>query len=225
MFLAPAAMFAMFFYLSQYIQNIMGYSSLEAGVAFLPFCFGIVIAAGLASNLINRFDPRYLAGIGTLLAAAGLFLFSRLPYDTSFPINPVEGSYATDVLPGIVLMSLGMGLVFVPLTLTAVHHLRDEDSGIGSGVLNTMQQVGGALGLAVLSTLATQTFTDRSAELAKAGGLDVVASGQIFTEGATNAFLLGAIMMAGASLVVWAFLNVKHTELATDGPEAAVHVG
>ena len=233
MFLAPAAMFAMFYFLSQYIQNIMGYSSLEAGVAFLPFCFGLVFAAGLASNLINRFDPRYLAGVGTLLAAAGLFLFSRLPYDTSFPINPVEGSYAADVLPGILLMSVGMGLVFVPLTLTAVHHLRDEDTGIGSGVLNTMQQVGGALGLAVLATLATQTITDRGAELEAAGGSGpapspdqlAVIGGQIFTEGATNAFLLGAIMMAAASVVVWVFLNVKHTELATDGPEAVVHVG
>ena len=224
MFLAPAAMFAMFFYLSQYIQNIMGYSSLEAGVAFLPFCFGLVFAAGLASNLINRFDPRYLSGVGTLLAAAGLFLFAQLPFDTSFPINPVEASYAADILPGILLMSVGMGLVFVPLTLTAVHHLRDEDSGIGSGVLNTMQQVGGALGLALLSTLATQTFTDRSAEIGRAGGLDAIAQGQIFTEGATDAFLLGAIMMAAASVVVWVFLNVKHTELATDGPEG-VHVG
>src|SRR5690606_13206788 len=117
----------------------------------------------------------------------------------------------------IMLMSLGMGLVFVPLTLTAVHHLRAEDSGIGSGVLNTMQQVGGALGLALLSTLATQTFTDRSAELgeaaAKAGGaplspeqlekVQVITGHQIFTEGATDAFLLGAILMAGASLITW----------------------
>jgi hypothetical protein len=121
-------------------------------------------------------------------------------------------------------MSIGMGMVFVPLTLSAVHHLRDEDSGIGSGVLNTMQQVGGALGLALLSTLATQTFTDRGKELATASGLDPVARGQIFTEGATDAFLLGAIMMAAASVVVWVFLNVKHTELATDGPETPVHV-
>jgi EmrB/QacA subfamily drug resistance transporter len=239
MFLAPAAMFAMFYFLSQYIQRVMGYSSLEAGVAFLPFCFGLVFAAGLASNLINRFDARYLAGAGTLLAAAGLYLFSRLPYDTTFPVTHVEGSYVADVLPGVILMSVGMGLVFVPLTLTAVHHLRDEDSGIGSGVLNTMQQVGGALGLAVLSTLATQTFTDRGNELAEAaqsaGGaapspeqleaLQRITQSQVFTEGATNAFLLGAIMMLAASVVVWVFLNVKHTELATDGPEAAVHVG
>ena len=82
MFFAPAAMFAMFFYLSQYIQTVMGYSSIEAGVAFLPFCVGLVLAAGLSSNLINRIDPRILAGIGTLMAAAALFGFSRLPHDT-----------------------------------------------------------------------------------------------------------------------------------------------
>ncbi len=159
MFLAPAAMFAMFFYLSQYIQNVMGYTPLKAGVAFLPFCFGLVAAAGISSNLINRIDPRYLAGIGTLLAAAGLYGFSRLPYDVT---APVEGHYWSDLFPFIVIMAFGMGMTFVPLTLTAVHHLRDEDTGIGSGVLNTMQQVGGALGLALLSTLAIQTITDRS---------------------------------------------------------------
>jgi EmrB/QacA subfamily drug resistance transporter len=219
MFLAPAAMFAMFFYLSQYIQNVMGYSPLEAGVAFLPFCFGLVAAAGISSNLINRIDPRYLAGIGTLLAAAGLYGFSRLPYDVA---APVEGHYWSDLFPFIVIMAFGMGMTFVPLTLTAVHHLRDEDTGIGSGVLNTMQQVGGALGLALLSTLAIQTITDRSAELGPKMADPAVAS-QVFTEGATNAFLLGAVMMLGASLITWLFLNVKHQELATDGPP--VHVG
>jgi EmrB/QacA subfamily drug resistance transporter len=219
MFLAPAAMFAMFFYLSQYIQNVMGYSPLEAGVAFLPFCFGLVAAAGISSNLINRIDPRYLAGIGTLLAAAGLYGFSRLPYDVA---APVEGHYWSDLFPFIVIMAFGMGMTFVPLTLTAVHHLRDEDTGIGSGVLNTMQQVGGALGLALLSTLAIQTIKDRSTELGPKMADPAVAS-QVFTEGATNAFLLGAVMMLGASLITWLFLNVKHQELATDGPP--VHVG
>ena len=161
MFFAPAAMFAMFFYLSQYIQTVMGYSPIRAGVAFLPFCFGLVLAAGISSNLVNRIDPRYLAGVGTLMAAAALWGFSRLPYDTSLPISNVQGSYATDLLPFILLMSFGMGMTFVPLTLTAVHHLRNEDTGIGSGVLNTMQQVGGALGLSLLGTIATQTIDDR----------------------------------------------------------------
>ncbi len=238
MFLAPAAMFAMFYFLSQYIQNVMGYSPLKAGVAFLPFTVGIVFGAGLASNLVSRIDPRYIAGVGTLIAAGALFGFSTLPFDTEFPVTDVTGSYATDILPFVVMMAVGMGLTFVPVTLTAVHHLRNEDSGIGSGVLNTMQQVGGALGLAVLATVATQTFTDRGAEIAaaaaNAGGpapaadqaaaYQLIAQHQIFTEGSTQAFLTGGFLMLGASIVVWLFLNVKHDELATDGPEG-VHVG
>jgi len=235
MFFAPAAMFAMFFYLSQYIQTVMGYSPIKAGVAFLPFCVGLVLAAGISSNLINRIDPRVLAGIGTLMAAGGLFGFSRLPSDTTLPIQDLQGNYATDLLPYIVLMAFGMGMTFVPLTLTAVHHLRDEDTGIGSGVLNTMQQVGGALGLSLLATVATQTIDDLVASIGKAAaklGVQAtpdqqeIASHQIFTAGATDAFLFGAFLMLVASLVTWLFLNVKHDELATDGPEGVpVHVG
>ena len=156
-------------------------------------------------------------------------------------MSDVTGSYVSDILPFILLMAVGMGLTFVPVTLTAVHHLRNEDSGIGSGVLNTMQQVGGALGLAVLATVATQTFTDRGAELAKAAAGAAQAGGttpsaeqmqalqttiqhQVFTEGSTQAFLVGCFLMLAASAVIWIFLDVKHEELATDGPEG-VHVG
>jgi EmrB/QacA subfamily drug resistance transporter len=238
MFFAPAAMFAMFYFLSQYIQNVMGFSPLKAGVAFLPFTVGIVVGAGLASNLVNRINPRFIAGVGTLIAAAALFGFSTLPFDTTFPVTDVTGSYATDILPFVIMMAFGMGLTFVPVTLTAVHHLRSEESGIGSGVLNTAQQVGGALGLAVLATVATQTFTDRGKELAtaaaQAGGAQVsaeqmqqfqeIARQQVFTEGSTQAFLVGSILMLAASAVIWIFLDVKHEELATDGPEG-VHAG
>lgn len=239
MFFAPAAMFAMFFYLSQYVQDVMGYSPIKTGVAFLPFCVGMVVSAGIASNLINRVDPRFLAGIGTLLAAAGLFGFSRIPFDDStIPVTDVRADYVTDILPFVTLMALGMGMVFVPLTLTAVHHLRTEDTGIGSGVLNTMQQVGGALGLSLLATIATQTINNRVADVQAAASAAGQSAGevpekvqsiiglQIFTEGATDAFLLGACLMLAASLVTWIFLKVKHQELATDGPESTpVHVG
>jgi EmrB/QacA subfamily drug resistance transporter len=238
MMLLPAAMFAMFFYLSQYIQNVMGYSPLHAGLAFLPFSAGIIVAAGIASNLVSRIDPRYLAGVGTLMATVALFWFSRIPFDTDLPITEnVQASYATDILPGIILMSLGMGLTFVPVTLTAVHHVRAEDSGIGSGVLNTMQQVGGALGLATLSTVASHVFSsteDRiSAATAAAGGpapdpstleaLKEIITLQVFANGAADAFLVGSVMALASSLVIWFFLDVKHDELATDGPE--VHAG
>ncbi|WP_243057008.1 MFS transporter [Nocardioides sp. SR21] len=233
MFFAPAAMFAMFFYLSQYIQSVMGYSSIEAGVAFLPFCIGLVIAAGISSNLINRVDPRILAGVGTLMAAVALFGFSRIPHDTSLPIQDAAASYWTDLFPYILVMALGMGATFVPLTLTAVHHLRAEDSGIGSGVLNTMQQVGGALGLSLLATIASQTMDDLKATIAAAvpDGAQATpeqlatAGQQIFAAGASDAFLFGAGLMLLASLVTWIFLNVKHEELATDGPEGGVHIG
>ncbi|MFL6002312.1 MAG: MFS transporter [Nocardioides sp.] len=249
MMLGPAAMFAMFYFLSLFVQQIVGYSPLKAGFAFLPFSGGIVIGAGLASNLISRINPRFLAGTGTLLASFSLFMFSRLSIDDSPSaiVAAVAGqgtagssvSYVTDLLPWIVTMSIGMGLTFVPLTLTAVHHIQAHDSGIGSGVLNTMQQVGGALGLATLSTVSLHYINERVAsigpELTQAAGVDpgtekganflqAAFFQATFTEGATHAFLIASLMMLAASLVVWIFLDVKHEELATDGPEAAAVV-
>jgi EmrB/QacA subfamily drug resistance transporter len=250
MMLAPAAMFAMFFFLSLFIQQIVGYSPLHAGFAFLPFSFGIVIGAGLASNLVSRIDPRYLAGVGTLLASFSLFMFSRLSIDDS-PAAVVAAlangstagtdvNYWASIFPWVMTMSIGMGLTFVPLTLTAVHHVQAADSGIGSGVLNTMQQVGGALGLATLSTVSLHYVNNSVADIgpglakaAEAAHIDpsmaipdstltfIEAAGfqATFTDGATAAFLVGSVMMLAASLVVWIFLNVKHDELATDGPE------
>ncbi len=254
MMLAPAAMFAMFYFLSLFIQQVVGYSSLRTGFAFLPFSFGIVIGAGLSSNLINRVDARYIAGSGTLLAAFSLFMFSRLDVaDSVGAVLAATGPIGSDlnywahIFPYIVTMSIGMGMTFVPLTLTAVHHVRAEDSGIGSGVLNTMQQIGGALGLAALSTVSLHFINNRLdtvgqpiAEGLGASGVDPAAinpeTGRSFleaalfqasfTEGATHAFLVGAVTMLAASAVIWLFLDVKHAELATDGPEGApVHVG
>lgn len=253
MMLVPAAMFAMFFFLSLFIQQVVGYSPLHTGFAFLPFSVGIVIGAGLSSNLVNRIDPRFIAGTGTLLAAIALFGFSRLSVDESsanllqavMPGGQPVGedlNYWASIFPFIVLMSFGMGMVFVPLTLTAVHHVRAEDSGIGSGVLNTMQQVGGALGLAVLATVSLHFASGRGEELspdllaaAQQQGLSgdqipqvVGAATQLgsFTDGATAAFLVGSAMILVGSLIVWLFLDVKHEELATDGPEGApVHLG
>ncbi len=176
-----------------------------------------------------------------VLDARTMRLVRSIPVPMCAGVNHAD--YTADLLPFILLMAFGMGLTFVPLTLTAVHHLRAEDSGIGSGVLNTMQQVGGATGLALLATLATQVFTDRGAELAAAGqaaaaqggpqptpeqaqALQLAIQGQVFAEGSTQAFLLGTGLMLAASLVVWVFLDVDRHELATDGPGGApVHVG
>jgi EmrB/QacA subfamily drug resistance transporter len=258
MMLMPAAMFSMFFFLSLFIQNVMGYSPLRAGFAFLPFSFGIIISAVIVSNLVSRVNPRYIAGVGTLMASVALYGFSRLSVPdssadvlgavTSGTYLGADVNYWTHILPYIVVMALGMGAVFVPLTLTAVHHVRAEDSGIGSGVLNTMQQIGGALGLAVLSTVASHYTTAHSEKIGSgvAQGLGQAAEAQpgladqlmsligvgsfdevigavtylgSFSQGATHAFFVGTFMMLGSSAVVWLFLNVTHKELAQDAAQ------
>ncbi len=226
MMLVPAAMFAMFYFLSIIVQDGMGYSALKTGFAFLPFSFGIVIAAGIASNLMGRVDPKWLAGTGTLLAGIGLFGFSRIPYETANLSDiGVHASYATHLFPWIVIMSFGMGFVFVPLTLTAVHGVSNDDSGIGSGVLNAMQQVGGALGLATLSTVAVHATTNKVQEIGAsvqaAGATNPQAGGPsrndiaqaAFAYGSTHAFIVGAVMIWIAAVIVFLFMNASHEEI------------
>jgi EmrB/QacA subfamily drug resistance transporter len=146
MFFAASGIFAMFFFNTLYIQRVLGYDPLKAGLAFLPFTGGIMISAGLASGFAPRVGVRLVAAIGLIVSILGMLLLVRLP---------VHGSYLTDVLPSILLTSLGMGAVFMSLTLIATTGLEDDDQGLASGLFNTSQQVGGSVGLAILSTLAT----------------------------------------------------------------------
>ena len=245
MMITPAAMFAMFFFLSLFVQNVMGYAPLRAGFAFLPFCFGMVFGATLASKLMTRVDPRFISGTGTLLGGISLFMFHRLDAATgaSDVLHAAQGgdhlghtvSYWADLMPFITLMSFGMGMTFVPMMMAAIHGVRSEDAGIGSGVLNTMQQVGGALGLAVLSTVAahytSNHLTTIGASLQGLGdqlaGVDQTALHRqtyfaAFSYGATHAFLVGAFMLWVASGLVWTLLNVKKEEMAEiEAPEGA----
>jgi EmrB/QacA subfamily drug resistance transporter len=145
MFLVGSGLFAMFFFNSLYLQRVLGYHPLKAGLAFLPFTAGIVVSAGLASQFAPRIGVRPVAIVGMILTALGMALLARIP---------VHGVYVTDVMPSILLTSLGLGAVFVPLTLVATTGLEDSDQGLASGLFNTSQQIGGALGLAILSTLA-----------------------------------------------------------------------
>jgi EmrB/QacA subfamily drug resistance transporter len=190
MFLAMSGMFAMFFFNTLYIQHVLGYGPLEAGLAFLPFTAGIMVSASIASQLAPRVGVRTVAAAGFVLTAAGLVALTQLP---------VHGSYARDVLPPILLSSLGMGAVFMPLTLIATTGLADEDQGLASGLFNTSQQVGGALGLAVLSTLATS-------KTSAAGGS--AAHGLVV--GFHWAFGAGAIVVLGALAVMLALLRKRH---------------
>jgi MFS family permease len=147
----------MFFFNTLYIQRVLHFGPLKAGVCFLPFTAGIMISAGIASNFAPRIGVRPVAAVGMVLTAIGMLFFAHMP---------VHGSYASDVLPGMILASLGMGAVFMPLTLVATTGLHDEDQGLASGLFNTSQQIGGALGLAILSTIAAgQTHGGSPAQL------------------------------------------------------------
>ncbi len=158
MFVVAAGLFAMFFFNTLYVQRVLGYTPLEAGLAFLPFTLGIIIGAGLSQPLVPKLGAREVPIIGATLGAVGLLSFLRL--------DP-GSTYLTDLLPGIMLASIGMGLVFVPITLIATSGVPVNDAGLASGLFNTSQQIGGALGLALLSTLATNRTSD---ELASLGG-------------------------------------------------------
>lgn len=218
-----AGLFAMFFFLSQFVQNVMGYSSMRAGVAFLPFSVGIVVAAQLASFLVARVDPRWIAGTGALVTAAGMVWMAQAE---------VDAGYVGSLLGPILVISSGLGLAFVPLTLTAVSGVANEDSGVASAVLNTMQQIGGALGLATLSTVATSAATDKGQELgavlqqqAASGRLSATQLAtqqkliplEAFTDGAGAAYLVGAAMIGAAGVLVAVLLRIRHSELAAGG--------
>lgn len=145
--LVPIAMFAMFLNLSFYLQITQHYSALKAGVSFLPFPAGIAISAGVASALLPKIGPRPLMLAGSVLGAAGLLWLSRLEYGDS---------YASSLLPAMLLIALGMGGLFVSMQTTALHQVEAEDSGVASALLNAAQQVGGSIGTALLTTISVQ---------------------------------------------------------------------
>ena len=185
MFLVGSGLFAMFFFNSLYIQRVLGYGPLKAGLAFLPFTAGILVSAGFASTFSPRLGVRPIAIGGMVISAIGLLLLTQVS---------VGGSYMVDVLPALVITSLGLGAVFVPLTLIATTGLENDDQGLASGLFNTSQQIGGALGLAILSTFAaSKTSSEHGVSKAAAlvDGFHVAfAGGAAFVLAALVAFLL-----------------------------------
>jgi len=157
MLLMPAAMFGFFFYLSIFLQQVLGYSPTHTGVANLPFTLTIMITAATLSKKAASLNPQAVLVAGPLLVAAGLLYLSRVP---------VDAHYFTDILPGMVIMAAGMASVFVTATLAATNGVSPKESGLVSGLLNTGQQIGGAIGLAVLtviSTAATRSYLQSGA--------------------------------------------------------------
>jgi len=215
MLIVGAAIFAMFLFLSLFVQDVMGYSPLRSGVAFLPFTVGIVAAAQLASALASRVDPRWIAGAGGGLSVLAMWGYGQLEADSS---------YVSGLLPWIIVQAIGMGLIFVPLTLTAVSRVDKADSGVGSAVLNTVQQVGGAIGIAVLGTVFANGITDKLTEFAAAASGPPPTPEQLETGGriaqafgTTQTFGVAIWMMVAATVITLIGLSIRHEELSTEG--------
>jgi len=179
------SLFSMFFFVSLYMQQVLHYSALRAGLSYLPLAVGIILSAGAASVGVTRvgFKPVLVAGL--LFVAAGLFWFAQIP---------THGSFAANVLGPSLLAAIGLGLSFVPVTIAAVTGTEPREAGLASGLVNTAQQVGGALGLAILATIADS----RTKAVLSAGGHDVAGA---LTKGFQRAFLTGSgFAVAGAVL-------------------------
>lgn len=193
-----AAMFAWFFISALYLQRVLGYSAMQVGLGFLPAnVIMAVFSLGLSARIVMRFGIRGPLAVGLALAAAGLALFARAP---------VGGSFALDVLPGMLLLGLGAGMAFNPMLLAAMNDVSPAESGLASGVVNTAFMMGGALGLAVLASLAAA----RTGAAATAGATP----GAALNAGYQLAFLVGALFAAAAAALSAAMLR---TGGITDG--------
>jgi EmrB/QacA subfamily drug resistance transporter len=201
-----AAMFAWFFLSALYMQLVLGYGPMQVGLAFLPA--NLIMAAfslGLSAKIVMRFGIRGPLAVGLLLAAAGL---------ASFAMAPADGTFAVHVLPGMVLLGIGAGMAFNPVLLAAMSDVSPADSGLASGLVNTSFMMGGALGLAVLASLAAA----RTSSLAAAGA----ATRDAINGGYHLAFVLGAICAAGAALIGWTVIRARQAVEATNGDLAPV---
>jgi EmrB/QacA subfamily drug resistance transporter len=219
-------LFGLFFFLTLFIQTVLGYSPIRAGLAFLPFAVGVVIGSALASPLVARIGPRPLIVAGAAMVAGGTFWFSRLTE---------HAGYASHLLGPELVSSFGLGLVFVPLALVALHNVAEQDSGVASSLLNTAQQVGGAVGLALLGTVAWTAVADSvrtqvahaTAAAAKAGqplpkpGTPPTASiyDHALTVGFSRAFVVAAGIALLALLIAIVTIRVRRQDLAGAAPE------
>ncbi|MFY3854141.1 MFS transporter [Achromobacter xylosoxidans] len=202
-----AGMFAWFFVSALYMQLVLGYDAMQVGLAFLPA--NLIMAAfslGLSAKLVMRFGIRGPLATGLLMAALGLALFARAP---------VDGHFAADVLPGMLLLGLGAGIAFNPMLLAAMSDVEPGQSGLASGVVNTAFMMGGALGLAVLASLAAA----RTAALAAAGAAPVAA----LAGGYRATFLAGAVIAAVAAALAAALVRSRNRELGGHGETPAGH--
>lgn len=206
-----AGLFSMFLFLGLYLQVILGYTPLHTGFAFLPFSIGIMLFAGVAAKLLPIMGPRPLMLWGLIQSAIGLLLLARITPDTS---------YVTHVLPALIVMSTGMALVFIPMATTSLHGIGSHDSGVGSAMLNTSQQIGGSLGTALLNTIAA---TATAAYITANGGKGQVAQFAALTHGYTQSFKVGAAFLLVGAVVLALTIRIGKESLVETDLIAASH--
>ncbi|MDI1288978.1 MAG: MFS transporter [bacterium] len=209
-FFVGAGLFSMFLFISYFFQAVKGYSPLTSGLLFLPFSAGIVISAGIASQLLPRFGPRWVTFIGFIMATTGMALYLRL--------SP-ESGYVDGVLPSIIIMSLGMGLIFVPLSAVALYGVGNHDAGVASAVLNTSQQIGGSIGVAFLNTIAASATTAYVVTNQLAGPTP-----EALVSGFHATFIWSTVILGVAGLI-WVFLVRMSKEDMASGDAAHALVG
>ena len=185
---------------------MLGYSPLKAGFAFLPATLGIIVGAGIAQSLIPRVGVRGVGVAGLTLATIGMVLLTNLP---------VHGRYASDILVGLIPLSIGVGLTFVPITLLGTSGVSGQDAGMASGLFNSAQQVGGSLGLAILSTLAAH----HASSALQAGHVTAVAAR---VSGYHVAFIAAAAMLGAGAILLAALVRRRHLEHVSTNPMQAM---
>jgi EmrB/QacA subfamily drug resistance transporter len=204
-----AGMFAMFLFLGIYMQTILGYSPVQAGIAFLPFSVGIILSAGIAARLLPQFGPRPLMIPGLLAGSAGMLWLAQLEPQTN---------YFTHILPAMVVLSVGMAFVFIPTATVALHAIDPHDAGVGSAMINTSQQVGGSLGTALMNTVAVSA----TASYLVANGPESMPAA--LTHGFTYGFYVGAGLLASAAVVVFFMIRIG-PDAVDEQDEPVAHMG
>ena len=182
--IAFAGLLAMFFYLTLYMQNVLGYSAIQTGAAYLPLCFAIGTAAGISSQLLSRIGTRPVIVAGAVISAGGMYWLSRIP---------VHGSFLADLLPGMLVLSIGVGPMFVAVTTAANAGVPADKAGLAASLLNASQQVGGALGLAIFTAVATSHTNHLLAAHTPVA--------HALTSGFQRALLIGSILILASALL------------------------
>ena len=183
-----AGLLSMFFFLTLYMQNVLGYSAIATGAAYLPLCFAVAASSGVSSQLVTRVGTRPVIVAGALIGAAGIYLLSLIP---------VDGSYVSDLLPGLLVVALGLGAVFVGVTTAANAGVPAGQAGLAAALLNSSQQLGGALGLAIFSAIATSRINGLLAAHEPVG--------EALTSGYSRALFASSLFLLAAAIVgLWA---------------------